>query len=382
MKYLILLIIIAIVPLEAQQPEIYIVVSDYWGGELWYIRATAISYIYDENYNYTTDYTVAEEYAPDPQHTLTGFDFSRFDQGGEWQDISHAKYRFDFSQSLSDPVLFSFNIDFRSCFINFQDIYIYFYNDADHIISVSWKISNLTEQHFISNETNLNYWEMVEYSYDPTCFNANIYLHNYINSETNDIEDYGEMFADNIAYTSGIDIFTALKGTTHNFRSYTTPVSNENYLFRNWSSTVDKYLNPKNLKITNNDDVEAYLYPTQSLTVTNYLEGGTSTDDFQLTWQNILPPENYDYGIHYDAFTYQDPINDKYTIEALPITAQRYSTNWTFLNWNTGSTSTTLQNIKVPATFPQAGLSPQTIKGISLLLNQMHLQVTGRERLF
>lgn len=271
--------IIYLLPLQAYQPEIYIELDDYY-NQTYYVKATAITYVYDQYFNYTDNYQTAE--ASVTGIGTEGFDFV-FSSGGIWGDIAYSIYRFDFSRDVGEPVLFSFDIDFRYCYHFFYDITLKYYVDADNIVTASWRRSNSSEEHFISNGFNLNYCAMVGLSYDLTCFDANIYLHNYITNENNEFEDYGHIFADNLAYESGVDIFTALKGTVHNFKSYTLPVGIENYLFRNWSTTSDKYLNPKNQQIINNDDINAFLYHTQPLTVTNYLEGGNG-GTYKVTW--------------------------------------------------------------------------------------------------
>ena len=109
------------------------------------------------------------------------------------------------------------------------------------------------------------------------------------------------------------------------------------------------FTNPENIFIENYDPVIAYFYPAQLLTVNNNLEGGTSNDNFEITWQNPSPPvgTSWQYGSAYNTFNYQLPTNDLYTIKALPITSLRYGKSWQFFNWNTGSYEDTIKNIKM-----------------------------------
>ncbi|HMU43141.1 MAG TPA: sialidase family protein [Ignavibacteriaceae bacterium] len=141
--------------------------------------------------------------------------------------------------------------------------------------------------------------------------------------------------------------------------------------FRHWNGfSSNPFDNPINnyafpyTPPTNPKPINIYYYPTQPILVKNYLEGGTSTDDFGLSWQQN-PDGNYtfDFGESFDAFIYNSNTQDEYSITALPITAQRYNTNWNFLNWNTGSTSTTIQNIKVPDDIPPSGSFTANYKG-------------------
>ncbi len=119
--------------------------------------------------------------------------------------------------------------------------------------------------------------------------------------------------------------------------------------FRHWDN-YNVLDNPAELKIlSETDKIRTMFYPTQPLTVTNYLEGGTSSDNFEIIWQEVKPAQSYNYGSQYNAFNYQLPTNDQYTIKALPITDLRYGTSWTFFNWNTGSYQDTIKNIKLTA---------------------------------
>jgi len=206
------------------QPEVYVQVSDYYNRNLWCIKAISVSYTYDENYNYTNDFQLVKEFAPDPTSGLTGFDFIKNESNEDWEDLAFAKYRFDISRSEYEPALFSFFIDFRTCLVDFYDITLLYYINQNNEITVYWRRSNSPESHLVFEGAELNYWDMVSLTEDKTCFFANIYPHNYAYNINGNMGDFGELYIDDVAYVSGTDLFTTLKGNTHKFNSYSSPV--------------------------------------------------------------------------------------------------------------------------------------------------------------
>jgi hypothetical protein len=326
--------IIYLLPLQAYQPEIYIELDDYY-NQTYYVKATAITYVYDQYFNYTDNYQTAEA-------SVTGIGTEGFDfvisSGGIWGDIAYSIYRFDFSRDVGEPVLFSFDIDFRYCYHFFYDITLKYYVDADNIVTASWRRSNSSEEHFISSGVSLNYCAMVGLIYDLTCFYTNIYPHNYAYNIYGNMGDFGELYIDDVAYLSGTDLFTTLKGNTHKFSSYSDPVGTENYKFRTWNTAIDRYVNPKYMRVENNNDIIASLYPTHPLTVTNNLEGGNG-GTYKVTWdKKSNETQTINSGQSYYAFD-GSIITDNYTLNVQDFSA--LNTNWDFLNWSDGLQSNT-----------------------------------------
>ncbi|QQS37558.1 MAG: hypothetical protein IPM56_06280 [Ignavibacteriales bacterium] len=364
MKLIIVILVFVNSILYSQhQPEIYINVYDYFLRD-WDIRASAISNVYNRQRDFTPLYQTANEFIPANGLARYGFDFITDNTGfGTWEIIAFGTYTISFFPEDSEEEIWSVTIDFRYCdpLYTFQDIYLSLYIDQNNNISFSWHWSAYPPN-FINNNSSLNYWEMVNFSSNQECFDAEFYSHNYLARLTG-LEDYGVLYIDNESYNSGTDLFQTIKGNTHNFRTYPTPIENENFLFRNWNIFQGSFENPNDIRIINNSDIEAYFYPTQPLTVTNSLEGGTG-GNYNLTWTNkSLIPELWQYGAVYNAFDFNLNNQDRYNIEA-PALTNVLGTNWHFKHWENGWTSSTRNNLIIPDSIPALGISQPTTRDI------------------
>jgi hypothetical protein len=317
---------------------------------------------YDENFNsvnpYDLTFTLNGASTVKADFITSDNNFGTIDDYGHEFLVYYGKYKVTILHGSTSKY---FYVDYKDCDYpgeNYFDVDTYFKYDG--INKKFIRTSNIGTGEY-GDYTGRTFY-ISEFKYEPdiivtTCFNFDITVRNLLNNE-----DYGVLEVDDHQINSGESI-ALFPGIEHNFETYNSFVES-NYKFRKWdSNNFESYYNPEKINIQYEEPINASFFPTQSLTVTNYLEGGTSTDDFKLTRQDASLTYTLDYGTNYDAFIYQAPTNDDYTIEALPITAQRYGTNWTFLNWNTGSTSTTIQNIKVPDDLPPGGSFIANLKG-------------------
>jgi len=121
------------------------------------------------------------------------------------------------------------------------------------------------------------------------------------------------------------------------------------YNFRNWFE-YDIYTTSAILKVLENTNkFRADFFPTIPLTVANNLEGGSSNNDYEITWHTpepdiIIPCQ---YGVTFNAFNYQ-AFGDQYSATASD-QFQALGTTWWFHHWDNGSTNTVRSNIQVTA---------------------------------
>ena len=360
------------------QPEFYFYVKDN-PGAYYKIHATAYEDIpvYDENFQITQSYRdvweravwVSEEqgciyppfYAASNNYTtFIGFDDVTFTNSGQGCRgvLGFGYYKVDLLRSVSEygvySTVFSFNFDTRDC-SNYQDVFFHFDRNIDGSIIAKVDASTFPIRYFNDGET-INLWEVFNQTKNWECFKNTVQLKNNFEGSPNQNVKLKCEF-DPIGIYTGMEFITGntislMKGFTYNFSTIADIVNfnNKNYKVRDWNENTG-YGSTFGFEVLNNSyQLEARFYPTQPLTVTNNLEGGTSSDNFELTWQNPSPPIgiSWQYGSVYNAFNYQLPTNDLYTIKALP-TDLRYGTSWQFFNWNTGSMYDTIRNIKVNA---------------------------------
>lgn len=128
------------------------------------------------------------------------------------------------------------------------------------------------------------------------------------------------------------------------FLAHNTYIQNgDTYNFRNWNNyTAGICL----LRVqSNTSEFRSMYYPTYPLTIANNLEGVSSNDDFELTWQTPPISQNWQFGTIYNAFIFQDPLNDRYTA-TVPDPLPALGTTWWFQKWEDGSTSNIKSNIQ------------------------------------
>ncbi len=120
------------------------------------------------------------------------------------------------------------------------------------------------------------------------------------------------------------------------------------YSFRNWY-LYENYSISSTLKVEDfTDKFRADYFPTVPLTVANNLEGGSSNNDYEITWQ--IPPktQTWQYGIPFSAFEYNLTNQDRYSATASN-QFQALGTTWWFHHWDNGSTNAVRSNIQVTA---------------------------------
>lgn len=299
-----------------------------------------------------------------------GFDYVR-DQGSHiWPFIGEGIYGFVIKRN--DVNVFRFKIDLLhytgSPDINFEYIHsiqkLTAYADSRREVIYNVQFDDMLYSWLILNEER-----------DITAYENEVEITNLgngkINPSLNIKLENADMGFPYINYSVGTEFNTSQHINVWRGAFYTLSVvqtlftrNDTTFGFRHWDN-YNVYSNPSTLKIlSSTDKIRTIYFPTHPLIITNYLEGGSSTDDFGLSWQQN-PDGNYtfDFGESFDAFIYNSNTQDEYSITALPITAQRYNTNWNFLNWDTGSTSTTIQNIKVPDDIPPSGSFTANYKG-------------------
>lgn len=372
-------------------PELYTNIKDYQNSSYKIIAIKSDnSPIYGVNYEYTEEFDAAEDvFEVDANLTTAceGFDWI-VDPGAldddYNDDLGYGYYYIKVIRNYStEPeTIIAFYLDLRMAKerlthspdihirITITDVYStveYSYYDENYILHYSPLLMNST----------IKIWENhgnLEKDFSP--FLRNIEITNDLSGTSLSSEkivltqaEFGfpnQQYSIGTQFTPGehIDFW---HGVEYGFSVSPNIVFNNgaDYLARHWNTSNNigfskSILIDKSLSFTR---IVVYYLPTQPLSVSNYLEGGTSTDDFELTWNDASLNYTQEFGNSFNAFIYQSPTNDDYTIEALPITAQRYNTNWNFLNWNTGSTSTTIQNIKVPDDIPPSGSFTANYKG-------------------
>jgi len=131
--------------------------------------------------------------------------------------------------------------------------------------------------------------------------------------------------------------------TSH--QSYTK--NNTVYNFRNWDfPNNNNHESSTTLRVLHNtDEFRSIYYATIPLTISNDLEGGSSNNDYEITWQTPPVTQTWQYGIPFNAFQYSLFL-DLYSVTATD-QFQALGTTWWFRNWDNGSTNNVRPNIQV-----------------------------------
>ncbi len=136
---------------------------------------------------------------------------------------------------------------------------------------------------------------------------------------------------------------------------------------RNWSyaNTFGNHL-IKSYPYTRESDpfqMQVIYEPTLPLTVTNNLEGGTG-GSYTVTWDKQPgDPQNLNSGESYNAFIFNQSNQDEYTISPVAPPPGYLGTDWTFWDWENGSTNITRNNLKLPDSIPGSGYFTANYKG-------------------
>ena len=305
----------------------------------------------DLTYNNVTSDEIKTGVQP-PFDFYLGFDFVR-DQGNYcWPFIGEGKYEITIYRN--DIPVFSFKIDLihytegLSADIDFE--YLYTTNEL-------YAIDVIQKQVFMDDW--VYSWEMHNQTRDLTAYQNEVLITNLGDGVTNNgivtkLEQAQWGFPyDHPHYLIGSEFIPG--DQIHFWRGayYGLSISPLTYIkdgltykFRNWDSYND--FSPDTILqiLSETSVIRSLFYPTQPLTVTNYLEGGTG-GAYNLTWVNSSKPAfQWQYGNLYNAFKNQDPTFDRYTIEA-PALNNVLGTNWYFQNWNDGSTNNIKSNVSI-----------------------------------
>jgi len=119
------------------------------------------------------------------------------------------------------------------------------------------------------------------------------------------------------------------------------------YNFRNWRQ-YESYTTSATLRVLHGtDEFRSMYYSTIPLTVANNLEGGSSNNEYEITWQTPPLIQTWQYGIPFNTFSYSLFL-DLYSATASD-QFQALSTTWWFHHWDNGSINAVRPNIQVTA---------------------------------
>ncbi|MBE7476205.1 MAG: hypothetical protein HND39_07915 [Ignavibacteriota bacterium] len=119
--------------------------------------------------------------------------------------------------------------------------------------------------------------------------------------------------------------------------------------FRNWIGYENFSISAILRVLAGTDEFRSMYYSTIPLTIANNLEGGSSNNDYEITWQTPPITQTWQYGIPFNALKYEDPRNDIYSATASD-QFQALGTTWWFHHWEGGSSNPIKSNIQVTAT--------------------------------
>jgi hypothetical protein len=320
----------------------------------------------ETTYNYVVSGSIQAVTNYPPFDFYLGFDFVR-DQGNYcWPFIGEGKYFIGIYRD-DQPSLIGFYIDLISYEGDSPDIFFEYTASTNHLEAVD------AIRRVINNNDWVNAWEIRGYATpNLTSFENNIEITNSVNGgQQNSITttlgsaQYG--FPYDPPYPVGYEFAPGeqahfWRGAFYGFSISPQIISNNK--FRSWKN-YNNYSPSTVLQIlSSTDEIHSQFFPFQTVPVNSYLEGGTSTqDDYEATWLTTDDTETLHYGTAYDGFIYQSPTNDLYSFYAKPISTQHYNTTWSFFNWNTGSYSSTISDLRIPDSIPSSGSFVAKYKG-------------------
>ena len=321
-------------------PELYTLINDYQSCSYKIIAIKGDnSPIYGVNYEYTEEFDTAEDVFSVQANAISpceGFDWIADNNAlndNNNDDLGYGYYYIEVIRNYSTtPVtLIKFYLDLRMAkerVIGSPDIKININVSANSTsIEYSYQVTPGVYNYApLQMNDSIKIWENnFNQSKDFSPFLRNIELTNDftgipLSSEKITLTNAGygfpnQQYTIDTQFTPGqhIDFW---HGVEYEFSVNSNIVSNNgiNYQARHWNTSSNigftkSILIDKSPSFTR---IVAYYLPTQPLTVTNSLEGGTSPDNFEITWQNPSPPigTTWQYGSAYNTFNYQLPTND------------------------------------------------------------------------
>jgi hypothetical protein len=291
-----------------------------------------------------------------------GFDYLR-DQGNYgWPFIGEGKIEFSI-YTHEDPtdnfLVFRFGIDlvhYPNPPLTFHDFTFLYSQENNTMIALTNGI--YTE---IMNNSFVNSWELQGMQREISSYVKNVELTNFLatgpepdiktifTTATMGFPD-PENFQTGEEYPPGT-VAPLWCGVFYGLTVSQTTYSKNNviYNFRNWFET-ENFSSSTIFRIEDEtDEFISMFQPTYPLTVSNYLEGGSLDNNYQLTWYNPEPDIviSWQFGTTYNAFRY--PINaDVYSITS-PSTFQGLGTTWNFYKWNDGLANNVKSNLQIMA---------------------------------
>ena len=299
----------------------------------------------------TSDTDVLGNPLAHPWDVLRGFDYLR--DPHVWPLIGEGKL--EFFVYRNDILLFQFGIDLVHYPLPpqplFADITFYFTATTNSLIAYTNGI--YTE---ILNNSFVNCWELQGMERNISKYVNPVGLTNLVGGVVeNNIKTtfnaatmgfpYGDVQL-GVPYNPGTNV-RLWRGVEYGLStSHSTYTKNGIiYNFRNWIG-YEAYTMSSTLRVLDGtDEFRSMYYPTIPLTVSNNLEGGSSSNDFEITWQTPPITQTWQYGIPFNAFSYPLFL-DLYSATATN-QFQALSTTWWFYKWNDGSTNRLKQNLQI-----------------------------------
>ena len=299
----------------------------------------------------TSDTDVLGNPLAHPWDVLRGFDYLR--DPHVWPLIGEGKL--EFSIYRDGILLFQFGIDLVHYPLPpqplFADITFYFTATTNSLIAYTNGI--YTE---ILNNSFVNCWELQGMERNISKYVNPVGLTNLVGGVVeNNIKTtfnaatmgfpYGDVQL-GVPYNPGTNV-RLWRGVEYGLStSHSTYTKNGIiYNFRNWIG-YEAYTMSSTLRVLDGtDEFRSMYYPTIPLTVSNNLEGGSSSNDFEITWQTPPITQTWQYGIPFNAFSYPLFL-DLYSATATN-QFQALSTTWWFYKWNDGSTNRLKQNLQI-----------------------------------
>ncbi len=383
------------------QPEFYFNINDPEYNHTYYIGAQKAGldpvYIWDNSiypnrYVNTTDQIwlypgIIPIYTP--QSGNVGYDLqgSTNWQGGNY-DLGRGLYKVTlYTEWFSE--LFSFYLDTRYTPLNRQN------GSLDVIFHFNFENGNFTDAtynytHILSSNQTIRIWETFSEERQWDGFVENVVMTNDFGGSPNSnitisLDAALEGIPDPDVYPVGYDFLQGETGQFWRGADYTFSVEDiviQNKKPRQWNNGLNGTLGITAIYTIEYDQQSVIIYylPVAPVSIENYLEGGSSIDEYKTIWQNGSISDNINFGTNYYAFPFSSN-SDIYTLQALPISTQRFNTIWSFYKWNNGSYNSTISNIKIPDDIPAEGSFIANYKGHFRSDNSNSFTTSGQHHL-
>lgn len=308
---------------------------------------------YNEVISDQNDYGAASA----PWDFLLGFDYLNLPNNACWPYIGEGKLEFSiYIYTPNNPndttLVFRFSIDLVH-FTGSPDITFKYTSSTGTLTGEDGSTGIQTDIYF---DDFVNCWDILGHERDISNYINSVELTNFVatgpeSTIKNTITSADLGFPDETAeigvqYDPGT-VVNLWRGVYYGITTTHTTITKNNtvYNFRNWNN-YENFSNSTTLRVLDRtSEFRAMFQPTEPLTISSYLEGGSSSDEYQLTWQNTQITETLQLGNVYNAFDYQ--LNeDKYSA-TIPSQIQALNNTWNFIEWEDGLQNTTRSNIQV-----------------------------------